>query len=266
MTRRGAYHMAACVLVMLLAAGGVAGCAPTAGGLEVLPTWPVPPELLPDAVSASGEIQVTCGGRTFPAAGLDAPTGAEKASGPEFDALRQALTEFAAAFPGSSNWEWQLAGRDDSGATFVAKTDALGPPGWVSVDVEANADGWRPLGMGQCGPRVVLSAEFGPASWALDPSEPQPSAEALELHILVWERACSNGSPATGRVSAPVVQYDTTTVTITLGVRPVRVGDGVALTCPGPPGTPAILRLAEPIGDRTLLDGGVVPAAPPTSP
>ena len=53
------------------------------------------------------------------------------------------------------------------------------------------------------------------------------------------------------------------TSTITLGVRPIEVPPGFAITCPGPPGTPAILRLSEPLGSRELLDGGSVPPAPP---
>jgi hypothetical protein len=49
-------------------------------------------------------------------------------------------------------------------------------------------------------------------------------------------------------------------VTITIGVRPLQ---GVQ-TCPGPPGTAAILRLDEPLGGRELLGGGLEPPAPPS--
>ena len=106
----------------------------------------------------------------------------------------------------------------------------------------------------------ALSAEFGPATWALDPSFASPGPAATELHILVWEMACSGGSPATGRLAAPVIAYSATTVTITIGVRPFEGPQA----CPGPPGTPAIVQLAAPLGTRTLLDGGRVPAAPPS--
>jgi hypothetical protein len=106
----------------------------------------------------------------------------------------------------------------------------------------------------------ALSAEFGPATWALDPAFASPRPDATELHILVWEMACSSGSPATGRMSAPVIAYSATTVTITIGVRPY----GGLQACPGPPGTPAIVQLAAPLRTRTLLDGGRVPAAPPS--
>jgi hypothetical protein len=229
-----------------------------------IPTWPVPPEVLPPATAGTPDARLTCGGRTFPPSGLNASTGAQNASGPAFDALRAALFKFGDAFPGAPGLSWRLAGQDDTGAIFLARTDALGPPGWMSVEVTASAAGWQPTSMGQCAPFVVLSPEFGPASWALDPASASPAAATTELHILVWERACSGGAPATGRISAPVVVSGATTVTITVGVRPLVVPAGEALTCESPPGTPAVLCLSEPLGQRTLLDGGQVPPVPPS--
>jgi hypothetical protein len=239
---------------------GLAACAAGPGATVPIPSWPVPPEVLPAATSGSTDARVTCGGRTFPASGLDAPTGAEKAAGPEFDALRATVAKFGSEFPGSSDWTWRLAGRDETGAIFLARTDTLGPPGWVSIEVAAGPSGWQPLNMGSCDPHTVLSTEFGPATWALDPAFAPPTTDSTELHIQVWERACSSGSPTTGRMSAPVIEYNADTVIITIGVRPL----GGVQTCPGPPGTPALVRLAEPLGERTLLDGGHVPPAPPT--
>lgn len=118
--------------------------------------------------------------------------------------------------------------------------------------------------MSGCTLRTVLSADLGPAMWALDPAFPRPPATTAELHILVWELACSGGSPATGRISAPVVEYAEASVTITLGVRLLDASSGVAFTCPGPPGTPATTTLTEPLGNRSLLDGGLVPPMPST--
>ena len=107
-----------------------------------------------------------------------------------------------------------------------------------------------------------IPAAFGPATWALDPAFAAPTPESTELRILVWERDCSSGAPATGRMSAPVIEYKPQTVTITIGVRP----RGGIQSCPLPPGTPAIVRLPQPLGDRTLLDGGHEPPAPPAFP
>jgi hypothetical protein len=115
-------------------------------------------------------------------------------------------------------------------------------------------------------PIAALPSGFGAASWAVDGAFPPPEASTTELHLLVWERACSGGAPASGRISAPVVAFGPTTVTITVGVRPLDVPAGYAVTCPGPPGTPAILRLSEPLRSRDLLDGGCTPPAVRASP
>jgi hypothetical protein len=49
---------------------------------------------------------------------------------------------------------------------------------------------------------------------------------------------------------------------VTYGVRP-KPGNQ---ECPSNPPTPAMLLLEGPLGDRTLLDGGTFPAAPPAPP
>jgi hypothetical protein len=61
-------------------------------------------------------------------------------------------------------------------------------------------------------------------------------------------------------MSAPAVSFGSTTVTIKIGVQPL----GGVQACPGPTGTPAILILPEPLGARTLLDGGRTPVGPPS--
>jgi hypothetical protein len=244
-----------------LALVGLAACAVSPGASDPGLTFPVSAEPLPSATSGTTEANLTCGGgRTFPRSGLDAPTGAENAAGPEFDALRASLAKFGSEFPGSAGWTWRLAGRNATDAIFLPSTNSSGQPGWVSIEVVNGADGWKPSGMGQCEPLVVLSADFGPATWALDPAFASPGPASTELHILVWGTTCSSGLPATGRISAPDIAYTPETVTITIGVRPLS---GVQ-TCQGVPGTPATVGLAEPLGARTLLDGGRVPAAPPS--
>lgn len=102
--------------------------------------------------------------------------------------------------------------------------------------------------------------------WALDPAFPRPGPTAEILHVLVWDPQCSGGASTTGRMSAPVIAYDDRTVTMTIGVRPLEAPPGTAFGCPLPPGTPARLELAQPLGARSLLDGGTTPPAPPIAP
>ncbi len=209
---------------------------------------------------------LTCAGPNFPASGLDAPAGAEHATGPEFDALRAALAAFGDQFPGIGSLTWRLAGRDATTAIFLARSDVEGAPPWVEINVGLEDGTWKPANIGQCDPRVVLSPEFGPAWWALDPAFPAPSTATMDLHVEVWEATCDDGRDVTGRISDPVVAYGSSTVTITLGVRLPQAEPGQAFTCPLPShGTPFTIHLSEPLGNRTVLDGGRVPPAPPTS-
>jgi hypothetical protein len=95
------------------------------------------------------------------------------------------------------------------------------------------------------------------------PWEPAPDADltpaATSIEVLVNERACASGTSAEGRIAPPTVEYGPDTVTITLAVIPVTGG----ADCPGNPDTPFTVELDEPLGDRTLLDGGT---SPPSSP
>jgi hypothetical protein len=113
-------------------------------------------------------------------------------------------------------------------------------------------------------PEASGPGEGRPATWALDPRFGPPTAETTELNVLVWDGACSGGAPATGRMSAPAVNYGDATVTVTIWVRPRQAPPGAAFGCPMPEGTPASLRLSQPLRMRTLLDGGHVPPAPPS--
>ena len=95
------------------------------------------------------------------------------------------------------------------------------------------------------------------AGFLLTVSACSVSAQSLSP-IPTWPGA----SPTSGRMSAPVVQYTADTVTITIGVRPLE-GEQ---TCELGRGTPAIVTLPRPLGNRTLLDGYRYPPVEPTAP
>jgi hypothetical protein len=254
-------------LALLATVAGCIGASPSlqpeqsASGDRPAATWPVTPEALAVATSGLSRDTLTCGGaRTFPTAALNAPGGAEREPGPEFDALRATIAQFGDGFPGAALTGWRLVARDAAGATFVAPAGLAGAPGWLAAEVVQESGGWKPSSLGACDPRVVLSPEFGPATWDVDHSAPAPDASTTQLHLLVWERACSSGSPTTGRMSAALVDEAATSVTITIGVR----GLAGVQTCPGPPGTPVIVTLPRPLGGRLLLDGGREPPATPS--
>ncbi len=79
--------------------------------------------------------------------------------------------------------------------------------------------------------------------------------DLTEIEVLVTERACNSGEDASGRIEEPVVTLGAESVTVVFAVRP----RGGAQECPSNPETPYVLVLAEPLGDRVLLDGSEMP-------
>jgi hypothetical protein len=96
------------------------------------------------------------------------------------------------------------------------------------------------------------------ALWAPAP-DADLSPSAVEIDLLVNERACASGQDAEGRIAPPGVEYRDDAVVVTIRVIP-KPGPQ---TCPSNPDTPYTLTLDEPLGDRELLDGGEDPPAPP---
>lgn len=105
---------------------------------------------------------------------------------------------------------------------------------------------------------MPTEADAQVAAW-----EPAPGADlsptSQRIDVLLMEFSCSGGTDAVGRVATPDIQYTADAVVVTLRVIP-RPGPQ---PCPGNPPTPFTLELAEPLGDRELLDGGVDPPGPP---
>ncbi len=101
--------------------------------------------------------------------------------------------------------------------------------------------------------------EAGPATWAL-PDGFNVGPETTEFLALVTERACASGQSSEGRIIGPQIDYvDDTSVVVTFGVRQLS---GVQ-ECPGNPATVVEVQLEEPLGRRTLLDGGRQPPVEP---
>jgi hypothetical protein len=156
---------------------------------------------------------------------------------------------------------WRLAGREENGFLFLARDDRFAETGWLSIEAERRDGRWS-SSMGGCDPRRVIAPDLSVADWWLDPAFPAPGSTATELHVLVLERACASGQPPDGRIAEPEVSFGLDTITITIGVRRSE-GDQ---NCQGNPAVPLTVALAEPLGDRTLLDGSRLPPAPPSIP
>jgi len=104
-------------------------------------------------------------------------------------------------------------------------------------------------------PAAQVDGALGAASWWLDPTFPRPTPDSVSIHGLVLEEACASGKTPEGRIETPLVNLSETTVTVTIGVRPLPGTQD----CQGNPPFPFTFDLPEPLADRTLLDGGEVP-------
>ena len=97
-------------------------------------------------------------------------------------------------------------------------------------------------------PDVAQSGET--ATWRIsNPTNLGPDSTNIE--VVVTRLGCSSG--VTGETLPPVVTYKSEQITIRIDVEPFGGG---AADCPGNNAVPVIVQLDQPLGERTLIDGG----------
>ena len=196
--------------------------------------------------------RVTCDSATFRLDALRRPTGVERRRGAEYRALRRVSRREKRLVPQFPTRGFRVLSRQARFVTFGAGH----PPMMIGMSFQRVAPGrWRFVSYGPCAPLRPTHPTGFAAGWRLDPSAPRPTRQSTEIPVLVREQSCASGEPATGRIEEPRVFTDERRVIAALFVRPA--GDAF---CQGNPETPHVLRLAEPLGERRLLDGGIVPA------
>ena len=234
----------------VLAALTACGAEPARVGQEPTPT-PTP------APTASARpVMLTCGGRgAFAPSALDRPADAEDGPGGAADALRAWLAQ-PYNEQSAKGGNWRALVLDDSEALFAQGT----PPG-ITVRFEHRDGAWKwASSSGRCDLHVAPPYGLGAGQWvpaaAVAPGDTRFVAN-------VHERGCSSGQSPEGRIEPPVVEYTATSVVVTFWV---RLPEGGTQDCRGAPPAPYEVVLREPLGDRTLLDGGVYPPGRPRSP
>lgn len=100
----------------------------------------------------------------------------------------------------------------------------------------------------------TVEGQAQPAVWWVAPGETL-GATTTVVKAILNERACASGQSPEGRVQEPVIEYTAESVTVTISV----VSRGGAQDCPSNPEFPMTITLAEPLGERVLLDGGSIP-------
>lgn len=227
----------------------VAGCS-----TELEPSAPVPsPALSVARESEAPDRSVTCGGLPFPESRLHDAGGAERNPDPPAAVLRQHVLADPVDPDFLPERGWIEAARTETHVLYIAR-DPTARDGWVDLVVVLQDGAWTLGGWGTCGLHANVGPDLGSAEFRVAPGEVL-DAQSTDIAVLVTERACNSGDDARGRIVVYGVEFGTTSVTVTLAVRP-RAGEH---TCPSNPETPFVLELPEPLGDRTLLDGSSVP-------
>ena len=198
--------------------------------------------------------EVSCGGSGFPISVLDEPGRAERLDDPAAEALRTHLAQSGPDFTWLPDTGWREVGRTDTEVNYVADAVQGTDPPYVEVSVIRDGDDWRIAGWGQCRLQPSVGPGLGLASFRVAP-DVELAPGLTEIPVLVTERACNSGQDARGRIAEPQVIVGDDAITVVFAVRP-REGDR---ECPSNPETPHLLILPDPLGNRTLLDGSVIP-------
>ncbi len=170
-----------------------------------------------------------------------------------------ALRRDRARHPGDAG-VYRLLARTDSEALFLETTQGDDGRDYLGAWTVEKKDGvWTLAGGGSCRLAAVFDGKRADP-WELDPAAPTPGPDSKEIAILVHVQMCTSGKTSEGRIRPPHVTYGASTVEIAITTDP-PTGDQ---TCPGSPPTPFVVQLDEALGQRTLLDAGREPVAPPT--
>jgi hypothetical protein len=241
--------LAATILALALAAV-VGGCdaAPASSGGEAGVG-----SIRPADASA---LRYTCGKFPFGPDILTRVGQAELADNPEPAALRAHLAQEGPDIDFLPDGGWILAGIDATSAEYVTVGGDLG---MKTVTLDAEGAAWRVTGWGDCQARRVLPAGLGDADWVLAPDQPPIGPETRSFDVLVTERSCASGQSSEGRIAGPDILEVNDLLLVTFAVRPLE-GDQ---NCPSNPATRVTVDLGEPLGDRTLRDGGALPPRDP---
>lgn len=127
------------------------------------------------------------------------------------------------------------------------------------VDMDGSGRSWRSWSSSPC----VLRLDMGGFGLATVELAAAPDPASRDLGFLVTEHACNSGEDAEGRIRVASLEESSDRVEVMFAVQPAGSG---AQNCQGIPGTPFTVSLAEPLGDREVVDIGLVsPRAVPTA-
>jgi hypothetical protein len=192
----------------------------------------------------------SCGSTPFPLSAFQGPANAQKSNKPWARGLRKLVRSEAFFVPPGKRW--RLLVKTKRTVQYGSGKPAKGIS-WLQLEREKRRWDFSQSAFG-CFPQA-WAPDVGPATWRVDPASPV-SASSTSFTAQVLEQSCASGRSPEGRIVEPRIQYGATQVIITFFVRPAP---GNFQTCQGNPPGPFEVDLAQPLGGRTLMDGGVFP-------
>jgi hypothetical protein len=201
----------------------------------------------PNASDAASYLY-TCGQvAPFPPAVLEEPGDLEN----EDSELGRALREVMETVDGMSLKRaegWRVASESEARVDLVGETSG---GTFMSAAFERAGGTWKPVGWGDCQPRVALGNR-SPATWKL---AEEPSPGDTELVLMVEEPACTGDRELTQDNTEFDLAYTEDTIAIVASAAPPRGGE-----CVGRAWRLKVV-LDEPVGDRALVDAAIYPPA-----
>jgi hypothetical protein len=249
--------VAAVGIAMALSGALMAACGSTAGVGGASAT----------TMAVATELRITCDGQdSFPVSALhDPPTAAAGSSD-----LAVALRSTAAAdrtgqgMAAQRGWRQVVATADRAG--FVSAPSAQYPNG-LYLSLARSGDRWSYFGSSGCASQIV-SPDGVTADWALDPAHPAPTASDTQLHLVVDDPECNDGTSLDRfRVRAAQVTQTRSSVSLLVPLAPLPSTRNQFRSCPMPinGGVTIVVDLGRPLGSRQVLDGSVYPPRPATT-
>jgi hypothetical protein len=217
----------------------------------------------PFVVTATGEMEVSCGGAAdgWPPSvmpeGVPGVLSDDEARGIFAEILSDPATGGEAGlslFRDGVDVEWRVL-RDNGEALTIGLgrwTDEgpVGDRAYV-LELEREGDSWRPAGWGHCRLSPVLKDGL---AWAVVTGY-RGDAQATTITVEVHERECTSGRDPSSFLHEPFVVETAESVIIYWTSEPPS-GDQ---TCQGNPSVERAVELSEPLGDRIVFDGSSYP-------
>ena len=218
------------------------------------PTSTIAPLPEPGGILAP-DVIVGCGrsGPSFPLAALQSTEALDQAA---YDVVAAAMAPFLESEEGVF-WPqeaWRILHETESEVLVVHMADAPDGPAVSFMEVELRDGEWRWAGSEAGGPCELTTTHppgLNAVEWRIDPAF-EVGPNSADIPLLATEVECVSGQPMGDRLLTPQVLETAEAVYITLAAVPP---EGDVQNCQGNPERSLVVSLAEPLGDKELMDG-----------